>query len=378
MSGGGFAGVGLSAVGSSDDPAPRPLLVCADEVLLDDLLRLCAVAGVDAEVVPDAGQAATGWAHAPLVLIGGDCAEQTARLVTGGRVSRRDGVVLVSADLDEAEVWRRGVEIGAGEVVFLPAAEEWLLERIAAVEDGARGAGTILAVAGGRGGAGASVLAAALAVAGVQQPLATMLVDADPLGGGLDLAVGAEQVDGLRWPALAATRGRLGAGALGAALPALGGLIVLSWDRDDADDVPPEAMATVLDAGARGSDLVVVDLPRRLDAAARFALARATTTLLVVPAEVRACAAAARVAHHFRPECADLRLVVRGPGPGRLAPTVVEEALGIPLVAYLRSESAVATALERGEPPGRRSGALARGARELVRDLVVTGPGKGL
>lgn len=350
------------------------MVVCGDEVVLDELLRLCAAAGLSAEVVADPGQAPGSWAQAPLVLVAGDASERTARLVAASRLPRREDVVLVSADLDDAEVWRRGVEIGADHVVFLPDAEQWLVDRIAAVADLDHHAGTVLAVVGGRGGAGASVLAAAIAVAGVQQAMATMLVDADPLGGGLDLAVGAEQVDGLRWPALAGTRGRLPSAALTDALPALGELTVLSWDRDDAEEVSPEAMATVLDAGCRSSDLVVVDLPRRLDPASRVALSRATTTLLVVPAEVRACAAAARVAAHLQPECVDLRLVVRGPGPGRLAPTAVEDALGIPLVAYLRTEPSVGDALERGEPPGRRNGALGRVARDLVHDLVSFDP----
>jgi secretion/DNA translocation related CpaE-like protein len=361
---------GSDHVAPVDGMAPRPLVVCSDELMLDSLLRLCAAAGTTADVAGDPGQAPNEWAQAPLVLVAGDAGERTAALVAASRLRRRGDVVVVSADLDDAEVWRRGVEIGADHVVFLPDAEQWLVERITSIGDLGRSAGTVLAVVGGRGGAGASVMAAALAVAGVQQAMSTMLVDADPLGGGLDLAVGAEQIEGLRWPALARTRGRLPSSALSDALPALGELTVLSWDRDDTEEITPEAMATVLDAGCLSSDLVVVDLPRHLDPAARVALARATTTLLVVPAEVRSCAAASRVAAHLQPECADLRLIVRGPGPGRLAPTAVEDALGIPLVAYLRTEPAVADALERGEPPGRRGGALARVARDLVQELV--------
>ena len=54
-------------------------------------------------------------------------------------------------------------------------------------------------------------------------------------------------------------------------------------------------MRSVVAAAARMSDLVVVDLPRHVDEAAAEALAVATVTLLVVPAEVRAVAAAGRV-----------------------------------------------------------------------------------
>jgi CO dehydrogenase nickel-insertion accessory protein CooC1 len=63
---------------------------------------------------------------------------------------------------------------------------------------------------GGRGGAGASVLATALALTASRLDRPTMLVDADPYGGGLDLVLGAEKTGGLRWPDLAGTRGRVG------------------------------------------------------------------------------------------------------------------------------------------------------------------------
>ena len=39
----------------------RPLVLCADEHVLDDLLRLAAAAGVEAEVAADPGAARTAW-----------------------------------------------------------------------------------------------------------------------------------------------------------------------------------------------------------------------------------------------------------------------------------------------------------------------------
>src|SRR5206468_12738403 len=119
-----------------------------------------------------------------------------------------------------------------------------------------------------------------------------LLVDADPLGGGADLALGWEALDGLRWSALSNMDGQ---GLVGA-LPRQGELAVLSWDRADELTVPVEAMSAALDAGRVERDLVVVDLPRRVDDATVLALAAADRALLVVPAELRACAAATRVA----------------------------------------------------------------------------------
>ncbi len=346
----------------------RPLLVTADEALLDDLLRLATVSSASPEVVPDAGAAVRRWLTASLVLVGADVADRVAAMSP----PRRPGVLLVGRDLDDATVWRRAVAIGAEHVVLLPDGEPWLVDRLAdAAEGGGREARTV-AVVGGRGGAGATVLAAALAVASVRRGSRTMLIDGDPLGGGIDLVVGGEDLAGMRWPDLAATHGRVGADALRSALPAVDDLRVLSWDRSDSLTIPGATMREVLAAGRRGSDLVVVDLPRRVDAAVEETLTRATTTLLVVPAEVRATAAAARVAAALTLACADVRLVVRGPAPSGLDGAVIAASLGLPLAGELAAEPRLAESLERGEPPGRRArGPLARFCDRFLDELGV-------
>jgi hypothetical protein len=114
-------------------------------------------------------------------------------------------------------------------------------------------------------------------------------------------------------------------------------------------------MEAVLEAGRRSCELVVADLPRALDEASRIVLELASLVLLVVPAEVRAAAAATRVATQLAPLCRDLRLVVRGPAPSGLGADEIAGALGLPLVGFLRPEPGLDLALERGEPPARRN-----------------------
>jgi hypothetical protein len=113
-------------------------------------------------------------------------------------------------------------------------------------------------------------------------------------------------------------------------------------------------MEAVLEAGRRSCDLVVADLPRALDDASRIVLSLASVVLLVVPAEVRAAAAATRMATQLAPLCADLRLVVRGPAPSGLSAGEVAAALGLPLAGFLKPEPHLEVTLERGEPPGSR------------------------
>ena len=327
----------------------RPLLVTGDPDVLDDLLRLAETSGTAVDVAPDPTAARRWWSSAPLVVVGPDAAVPCALAA----LPRRDGVVLLGDDLDDAGIWQLAVDVGAEHVVLLPDADGWLTGRLTDAAESGRPEGALLAVVGGRGGAGATTLACALAVTATRRGSRALLVDGDPLGGGIDLVFGGEEHSGLRWPDLQSTRGRVPAQALTGALPQLADLSVLSWDRGTTASVPVEAVRAVVAAGRRAYDVVVVDLPRTLDDCARDVLAEATTALLVVPAEVRAAAAASRVAGPLGLLSRDVRVVVRGPAPGGLRADDVARALGLPLQGDLRPEPGLETALERGEPPAR-------------------------
>jgi secretion/DNA translocation related CpaE-like protein len=348
-------------------PVPRlPLVLTGDPDLLDDLLRLAAAGGSEVDVAPDPAAARPRYSVAPLVVIGLDQIEACVR----ARLPRRSRVVIAAHQEAPEPVWKIAQVLGAQHVAVLPLAEAWLVDRFAEGFDPA-GSGRVLAVIGGRGGAGASILAGGLAVTAVRAGHRTLLVDADPLGGGLDLLLGWEEVDGLRWRALTDADGRVDAPALLRALPHQGDLVLLSFDRDQTPAVPSEAMAATIDAGRRSRDVIVADLPRHLDDAAVLALQAADRALLIVPAELRATAAAARVAQIARLHCADLAVVVRGPAPGKQRPGDVCEALKLPLAGTLRPEPGMCQALERGEAPGADGkGPLAQLCREIVGDLV--------
>ena len=66
-----------------------------------------------------------------------------------------------------------------------------------------------------------------------------------------------------------------------------------------------------LAAAARGREVAVVDLPRSIGEPARIALAASDLVLIVVPAEIRAAAAAARVATEVMRFADDVQIVVR-------------------------------------------------------------------
>jgi secretion/DNA translocation related CpaE-like protein len=346
---------------------PRPLVVTGDPELLDDLLRLAAAENVETTVASDGVAAQADWSSAPLVVVGSDRVAELSRL----RPAPRQAVIIAARRGGVEPPWPAHADaLCAEHIVVLPDAEAWLVDRFADLAAGQPRRARVVAVVGGSGGAGASVLATALAMTARRRGLDVLLIDGDPLGGGVDLVLGWERRKGLRWPDLVDLRGRLNATALMSALPGLGSLAVLSFDRNELDGAPSPAMAAALDAGRRGRDLVVVDVPRCFDDASLLALSSADRCYLVVAAELRACAAASRVAAVVSRHCPALAVVVRTVIPGGLPATEVAEALELPLAGVMPPERARSRSWRAGQAPARTGrGPLAELCRSLLADL---------
>jgi hypothetical protein len=114
----------------------------------------------------------------------------------------------------------------------------------------------------------------------------------------------------------------------------------------------------------------VCDVPRYPTEAAITALGAVDLTLLVVPADVRASAAAARVAARLAEYGGRLRLAVRGPSPGGIAAEEISRALDVPLLVAMRPEPGLARAVEAGRAPGRPRGPLTAAASTVLAELA--------
>lgn len=340
-------------------------MLTADDELLDRLLAVLAAVGLETRVVSDAGALRALWRDATVVTVGGDRAEQLAGL----GLARRSDVFVVGDDRDSDELCRWSVPLGAA-VAPLPSADSWFATALADAGGLRTGAGRLVAVIGASGGVGGSTCAAALAMTAASDGRRTVLVDGDPLAGGLDLLVGAEHLSGWRWPQLALARGHLG--DLTGQLPYVDGVDLLAGARgappDSATEIGPEQLAAVLRSTTRSHDLTVVDLPRWLSIGALETTRRADLTVLVVRADLRGLAAARELAV-WLPETTT-QVLLRGRRAAAVGPELVEESLGLPVIASVSDETAVRLAGERGEPPGRAAKSLlARACRGVLDQL---------
>jgi hypothetical protein len=112
----------------------------------------------------------------------------------------------------------------------------------------------------------------------------------------------------------------------------------------------------------------VVDLPRWLSAVGLETTRRADLTVLVVRADLRGLAAARELVA-WLPE-SSVQVLLRGRRSATVGSELVEESLGLPVLATVADEAAVRLAAERGEPPSTAArSALARACREVLGQL---------
>ena len=366
--GGDWLGAGsVVAQARAMDASSAPLLVTDDELLLADLVRLSAAAGVAPEIARSSAAALRAWSSAPLVLVGADRAADLARC----RPPRRSRVHVVGRGPLPDVLFRDALGVGAESVAGLPTSETWLVEALTDVGDGGGSSGVTVGVVGGAGGVGATVFAAALGQV-LAESGSTLVVDADALGAGIDRVLGLEHLDGIRWDALMQASGRLSARSLREALPRRDGLSVLTWPVDRPPTLQAFAVREALSAGRRGFATVVVDVPRHPDPVVDEVLARCDHVLLVSTLTVPAVTAAARVARRL-PSGPVTGLVLRG-GAAGVAPHEVSRLLQLPVVATMGDQRRLDEAVDLGVGPLRSGrGTLARAARQAAAAVLGAG-----
>lgn len=305
------------------------------------------------------------WRSPALLLLGADVAPELAAVGP----PRHPQMHLLARHDASAESLRAGLRLGARSVLD-PAREMSTLAALVAAVGDPRPPGRMVALCAGSGGAGASTLAAAVALTAVRDG-PTALVVSDPFGADPGLTLGSAPLAGLSWSDLEASGGRIGPAALREALPSHAGLRVIGFGAAalrgaaGVSPVSPATVGAVLETARAAFDTVVVDADARSGPVWEETLGRADRVWLVARAHVVALSAARARLADAGPS---VRVAVRGRGVSSAA---VGRALGADVHVRIGHERRLDEWLDLGAGPlARRRGPIARAAQAVLDDLA--------
>ncbi|MCQ9351726.1 pilus assembly protein [Corynebacterium sp. 153RC1] len=280
--------------------------------------------------------------------------------------------------------WKLAMDLHAEQVFSMPADVPKLLEALAEQhtdshsppeESGLRRRlrVRVIAVLGGVGGAGTSVFAASVARHLAGGGGGCVLLDAATASGGLDLLFGLEDAPGLRWNDFSFSGGALrGREVLDSLIDAGQGLRLLSQARSAGEGVTGEKVRAAIDSlrAQAGISDIVVDAGV-LGQQPQGVLDAVDAVVLVVPAEVRAVAAAAEHVHQIHSRSLPLVPVVRVRGWASVRAEEMEPFLGAVPVAQFGNVFGLAKRLETVGLGQRLPGELSRAAKQVVEAEVL-------
>ncbi|EGD55068.1 septum site-determining protein Ssd [Gordonia neofelifaecis] len=334
------------------------LLVLADESLHDDLARCSAAAGYTM-VLGDPRQCRHQWLRAGAVVADSDALGVLAHL----DLPQRGGLLAVGSSDGDARLWRSGLTLGADGGFLLPDDEAGLVAMLSRAREPRRHPARAVAVVPGHGGAGASTLAAAVALVAAQTSN-VLLLDVDQAGPGADLMLGVEAEPGLRWSDVNGETGSIGGAALRSAVPRTRGVGVLACDRSGRTPLRSDTVLAVLDAGRGAGDVVVADVGREPGPVTAGIVDSVDLVVVVTTATVPGVAATRRTVARMLHERSSL-LMVRGPSPSGLTAEQVASSIGVELLGSYRADAALPGRCEAGGLVLRSRAPLARAARSV-------------
>lgn len=317
-----FPAASAPSTAVSADAARRALWSGPDASLREMVADHATAAGL--ELVDEAG---TDPVAVQLVDAAALTADSPSRAVTPGAPPL---LVITGEETVAVQTWQSALGIGARGLLQLPGDSELLLSHLSALSR-PRSQTAMIGVAAGHGGAGASSFAARLAAA-ARRHGPVVLIDADPLGGGLDLLVEQSETSGVRWADLDGLGSQDGA-ALREGLPVVDDVALLV--AGEAPGPQAAALSRALTALAPLGGTVIVDLSPSLVPTAAEHLDH---LLLVTTATDHAVRAAARRLSTWPNPPGRMTALVRRRGP--LHPAEVAEDLSLPLAAAFHDSPA--------------------------------------
>jgi len=273
--------------------------------------------------------------------------------------------VIVTHGAVGPDTWRMAMRLGAIYVALMPESRDWVVEHMVAPTSSE---GVAVAFIPAVGGAGASYLSAAFSVANSRMGSSVTLVDADPRSIGLDIVCGGEEVKGSRWSDLAKLEGTVAGTDIRSALPTVDNVAVLSADSRGSV-MSARNYLGVTDEVKRVSDLTVIDGAHASDSVTKSLIDVVDKCVLVVPSNVRACAAANQALNELPSE--KVIVVVRQiPGSG-LSSLTISDTLGVPVFTNIPTDQRIVEQVEQGFGLGNVNlGGFSRSIGQLTSQLM--------
>jgi secretion/DNA translocation related CpaE-like protein len=251
-------------------------------------------------------------------------------------------VVILAPENVSSRTWELALKLNAQHVEVLPSQTDWILEHLVPP---AQTRAHVVGITPVVGGAGASTVACALAAQYVQQGLKVCLVDADPVGGGLDVLLGSEHAPGMRWSDISALHGSVSSEELFNSLVVSNGIHVVAHKRGQFD-LSTNQIQALIESVASACDVVLVDTPRLAEEFAQQVFENCDDLLLVMPTTVQASSLVTSMRTYL--DGKQCGLVIRQiPGSG-LTAVGVAQAVELPLRASLPTDARIVEQVEQG------------------------------
>jgi Flp pilus assembly CpaE family ATPase len=269
---------------------------------------------------------------------------------------------------------RRAIALGAEGAFRWPEERQALVERVRRRRHDGRSvgstAGSVIAVHGARGGAGATFVACQLAASVAASGVPTALVDGGLTFSDVTAALGIPGNEAPRTVVdLIPVLDELSPEHLSKVMHAhTAGFSALLGPATDAPEGAAPGLIRAAIATLRESfRIVVVHTPRSTDTATLAALDAADGVLLVTTLDLFSLYGGKRALQRIAgPDPRRARIVVNKATRGNIRMSDVERVLGVAPIASIRLDPAVPRAQERGELLGPRSGRAARDVERLA------------
>ncbi len=265
------------------------------------------------------------------------------------------GSVVLALDVRESVAsLRAAIRAGAGGYFLWPSEREQLSAAVAAsvrAPEVDRRRATVIAVHGARGGVGTTFVATHLAAACARRG-SCLLVDGDPVYGDVSAAIGVPLEGVHTFGDLIPLGDELTeAHLVGAAWEHVSGVRVLPGPTPEvASAVGSADLARVIAIGAGAFDVVIVHLPRALDALNHAGLRSADRIIEVLSLDVLAFRAATRALEAIEPlrVPGDIGFVVNRAARGEITAGDVERVFGTAPLAVVPVDRSVGRAQDHG------------------------------